>query len=536
MNKIFLVLISLFLFSCSYAQQDEKSLRNQAVKYARVLNFVEEYYVDSVNLQLLTESAIKKVLSDLDPHSSYVSAEEVEKMNEMLEGSFEGIGITFNISNDTLVVMSTISGGPSETVGLRAGDKILVVDEEEIAGVGLTNTKVFELLRGKKGTKVKLKVLRGSLAPMNFTVVRDKIPIYSLDASYMVDPHTGYIKLNRFGAQTVEEFEDALASLSKKNDLKHLILDLRGNGGGYLRAAIGITNEYLSKDKMIVYTSGLHSPVKEYFSDSDGDFKKGRIVVLIDEGSASASEIVTGAIQDWDRGVVIGRRSFGKGLVQQPFMLTDGSLMRLTIAHYYTPAGRNIQKPYGKGTTAYYKDIYNRVEDGELFDSTKVSRDSTSLFYTLKNRRRFYGGGGIVPDIYIPLDSTISYTYINRLIREDIFYPYVFDYLNQHRTEIIDAYPLFSVYKKEYKIDDAVIADLHKLAKEKIKDIKTVDDLESNKMISLQMKAIMARFIYPRGSFYEMLNEGDKEIEKALEILNNKKLYDDILSSPDTIF
>ncbi|QZT38612.1 S41 family peptidase [Halosquirtibacter xylanolyticus] len=535
MNKLLLVFISVFMYSCSYAQTEDKSLRAQAVKYARVLSFLEEYYVDSVDLEQVTTSAIKKVLSDLDPHSSYVSAEEVEKMTEMLEGSFEGIGISFNISNDTLVVMSTISGGPSEQVGIHAGDKILMVDGENIAGVGLTNSKVVEVLRGSKGTKVVLMVKRGVQAPVDYTVVRDEIPIYSLDASYMADPNTAYIKLNRFGAKTEEEFTEALAELEKENDVQNLILDLRGNGGGYLRAAIGISNQYLNKNKLIVYTSGLHSPKKEYYSDSDGDFKQGKMIVLIDEGSASASEIVTGAIQDWDRGVVIGRRSFGKGLVQQPFMLTDGSLMRLTIAHYFTPAGRNIQKPYGKGTSAYYKDIMDRVEDGELFDSTKVVRDSTSVYYTLKNHRKFYGGGGVVPDIYVPLDSTVSYGYINQMIREDLFYPYVFEYLNKHREDIAANYPDFASYKSGYKLPVEVIENLHKRAKEKIKDVKVVENEESNAMISLQMRAIMARFLYPRGAFYEMLNEDDDEIDKALEILNSKDKYQNILNRDNAI-
>jgi len=369
-NRFSVILPFILFFGTGQLQGYSQNSQESAMKFGRLLRLVESYYVDTANIGKLTEKAIVEVLQDLDPHSVYISKEEVDKMNEPLVGNFEGIGISFNIFRDTLLVVSVIPGGPSEKTGLLAGDRILTIDGKNVAGVHLTNNDVFGKLRGEKGTKVELQIQRKNENGMlDFTIIRDKIPINSLDASYMLDKETGYIKLNRFAATTVDEFKTALEEL-KKEKLKNLVLDLRNNGGGYLKAATDLAEEFLPADKMIVYTEGINSPRKEYKATNSGIFEDGKLVILTNEGTASASEIVAGAVQDWDRGLIIGRRTYGKGLVQQPFYLTDGSMVRLTTAHYYTPSGRCIQRPYKNGIEDYRSDIQKRLEDGELFMPT----------------------------------------------------------------------------------------------------------------------------------------------------------------------
>lgn len=343
-NSIRVALISL-IFSITCIELNAQDYQDQAIKFGRVLRLIESYYVDTTNINKLTELAITDILGSLDPHSIYISKDEVSEMNQPLEGNFEGIGISFNIFHDTLMVMTTIPGGPSERVGLHPGDRIIKVNDKNIAGIGLKNTDVFGMLRGPKGTIVHLTVLRNNeINPLDFTITRDKIPIYSLDAAFMLNRESAYIKLNRFSATTIDEYKKAMDTLSHKSKIKNLVLDLRGNGGGYLNAAYELANQFLEQKKLIVYTEGVHSPRRDYYSTTKGDFVDGNVVLLIDEGTASASEIVSGAIQDWDRGVIIGRRSFGKGLVQQQFDLPDGSMIRLTTAHYFTPAGKEYSK------------------------------------------------------------------------------------------------------------------------------------------------------------------------------------------------
>lgn len=378
------------------------------LKFGRLLRLVESYYVDTTNINRLTEKAIVSMLQELDPHSVYITRDEVEKMNEPLKGNFEGIGVSFNIHKDTLLVVSTVPGGPSERTGIQAGDRILSIDGRNVAGIGLTNNDVFNQLRGEKGTSVQLKILRKNVRGLlDFTVIRDKIPINSLDASYMLDKETGYIKLNRFSATTMEEFKAAMEAL-REEKMTRLVLDLRNNGGGYLNAATDLAREFLSAGKMMVYTEGVHHPRKEYKSTGGGSFEKGNLVVLVNEGSASASEIVAGAIQDWDRGIIIGRRSYGKGLVQQPYYLTDGSMVRLTTAHYYTPSGRCIQKPYDQGVEDYRTEGLKRFENGEMFHADSIHVADSLRYKTLASGRTVYGGGGIVPDIFVPLDTSSS--------------------------------------------------------------------------------------------------------------------------------
>ena len=519
-----LLLVLLLVFPATLVDAQNSVQQNQ-LKFGRLLRLVDGYYVDSVNINKLTETAIVSLLSELDPHSTYISKEEVDKMNEPLKGNFEGIGISFNIFKDTLLVTSTISGGPSEKVGLRAGDRIVEVNDTSIAGIGLKNSDVFDLLRGKKGTRVNLTVLRkpGNQL-LDFTIIRDKIPIFSLDASYMIDESTGYIKLNKFAATSTDEFLEAMQELKKQN-IKNLILDLRGNTGGYLKTAIEISDQFLNDRDLVVFTEGINEPKREYRASWRGSFKTGNLVVLIDENSASASEIVSGAIQDWDRGVIIGRRSFGKGLVQKPFFLTDGSMVRLTTAHYYTPSGRCIQKSYKKGIKEYRKDYLKRMANGEMFSADSIHFDQSQKYKTLISGRNVYGGGGIMPDIFIPMDTSAHYLYINRLRRNSIIFNYVLDYVDKNRADIKKKFPEFSPFEKSFKVTQKMIDDIvARGEKEKIeKDEESLAFAEDN--MKKEIKAIIARDIYSRNDFFKIYNKDDEEIIKALEVLENQKEY-----------
>ena len=524
-----LVLITVLILTLPAMAQEDVQMNS--LKFARLLRLVESYYVDTTNINKLTEDAIVDVLQHLDPHSVYISKEEVAQMNEPLRGNFEGVGISFNIFKDTLLVTETIPGGPSEKVGVMAGDRIIDVDGKNIAGIGLKNEDVFKLLRGPKGTKVNIRVLRKDNPDLiDFTIIRDKIPIYSLDAAYMLNKETGYIKLNKFAATTVDEFKEAIEQLKKQN-LKNLVLDLRGNGGGYLNAAIGIADQFLPDNDMIVYTQGVNSPRREYRATSDGEFEKGKLIVLIDEGTASASEIVSGAIQDWDRGIILGRRSFGKGLVQQPYWLNDGSMVRLTTAHYYTPSGRCIQKPYNKGLAAYRSDYQHRLADGELFHADSVIFNDSLKYKTLFNRRTVYGGGGIMPDIFVPMDTSHYYEYYNKLRRKNIIYTYTLGYMDQNRESLTKEYPDFTKFDRKFEVSDKMInAIVSEGEKTGIKeDEKSLEfTLPSMKR---EIKAFIARDLFTRYQFYEIINRDDKIIQKALEVIEDQNEYNSHLAS-----
>jgi carboxyl-terminal processing protease len=387
------------------------------------------------------------------------------------------------------------------------------------------------LLRGKKGTEVELKVLRKS-APelLDFTIIRDKIPIYSLDASYMINKNTGLIKLNKFSATTTDEFVEAMKDLKKQN-IQNLILDLRGNGGGYLTKAVEISEQFLNNNDLVVYTSGLNEPKREYKASSSGEFKKGNLVVLVDESSASASEIVAGAIQDWDRGIIIGRRTFGKGLVQKPYYLTDGSMVRLTTAHYYTPSGRGIQKPYDEGLTEYRKETQNRFANGELFSADSVVFSDTIIYKTLLNGRSVHGGGGVMPDIFIPMDTSYHYSYINRLRRNNIVYNYALEYVDENRDKIKSKYPEFKDFEAKYETTDEMISE--------IVEIGVKDGIEKNeeslqfglKNLKKEIKAIIARDLYARDDFYKILYSDDEAVIEALKVIENQKNYNNLLVS-----
>ncbi len=519
-----------FLFVLPVSQvKAQSSVQENQLKFGRLLRLIDGYYVDTTNIDALTEKAIVKVLSELDPHSTYISKEEVEKMNEPLKGNFEGIGISFNIYKDTLMVNSTISGGPSEKVGLRSGDRIIEVDGENIAGTGLKNSDVFRLLRGDKGTEVNLKVLRRGVRDLlDFTIIRDKIPIFSVDASYMLNESTGYIKLNKFAATSLDEFLEAMKKL-KNSGIKNLILDLRGNTGGYLKTAIQISNQFLKKGSLVVYTEGINDIKREYKAPSQGTFEKGNLVILINEMSASASEIVSGAIQDWDRGVIIGRRSFGKGLVQKPFFLTDGSMIRLTTAHYYTPSGRCIQKSYKNGLKEYREDYIHRMENGEMFSADSIKFDESQKFKTLINGRTVFGGGGIMPDIFIPMDTSSHYKYINKLRRKSVIYNYVLDYIDVNRNKLKLKYSDFDQFDKHFEVTSAMINKVVENGeKEGIEKDETSLEFSSNDM-KKEIKAIIARDLFSRNDFYKVIYKDDKDILKALEVLENQKKYDSYL-------
>lgn len=498
-------------------------------KFGRLLRLVESYYVDTANIDKMTEKAIVNLLSDLDPHSTYISKEEVERMNEPLKGNFEGIGISFNIYKDTLLVTTTISGGPSEKVGLRAGDRIIEVDGKNIAGTGLKNQDVFDMLRGKKGTEVSLAILRKpQMERLDFIIIRDKIPIFSLDASYMLDNSTGYIKLSRFAATSTSEFLTAMNGLKQQN-MKNLILDLRGNTGGFLKTSIEISDQFLKEKELVVYTEGMNEPKREYQASARGTFEKGNLIVLVDENSASASEIVSGAVQDWDRGVIIGRRTFGKGLVQKPFILTDGSMVRLTTAHYYTPSGRCIQKPYDEGVAEYRKDRVNRMNNGELFSKDSVEFDASQMHKTLVNGRNVFGGGGVMPDIFIPIDTSIHYGYINSLRRKNIIYNYVLDYVDVNRQELESKYPEFEKFEANFTVSEKMINEI--VEKGEADDIPRNEESLSFTLADMkrEIKSLIARDMFSRNDFFKIYNKNDEAIKKALEVFQNQQEYNNLL-------
>lgn len=482
-------------------------------------------YVDSVDEQHLVEEAIRGMLKSLDPHSAYSTAKETKTMNESLQGSFEGIGVQFNMSQDTLLIIQTIVGGPSEKVGILAGDRIVSVNDTTIAGVKMSREEIVSRLRGNKGTKVKLGIVRRGIADtVFFTVTRDKIPVKTLDASYMVSPGVGYIRIGSFGANTYEEFSEALTRLQQQG-MRDLILDLQDNGGGYMMAAIRIANEFLYKGDLIVYTEGRSAQRNEYRAQGNGSLLTGHVVVLVNEYSASASEIVTGALQDQDRATVVGRRTFGKGLVQRPIEFDDGSMMRLTIAHYYTPAGRCIQKPYTKGDKDDYdKDIENRYKHGELYSTDSIHFADSLRCYTLRRHREVYGGGGIMPDVFVPLDTTL-YTQLHRkLAAHGLVISHSLAYVDKHRREIREKYAEFADFIASFTIPDDVVNAL--MAEAEQKDIKPKDDAELEQTLPalrLQLKALVARDIWDMDQYFQVINTNNPIYTRALSVLASKQ-------------
>ena len=478
-------------------------------------------YVDSVDETKLVEDAIRGMLEKLDPHSTYSNAKEVKQMNEPLNGNFEGIGVQFNMIDDTLMVIQPVTNGPSEKVGIIAGDRIVSVNDTAIAGVKMSKEEIMRRLRGPKDTKVVLGVVRTGIKDrLTFTVVRDKIPVKSIDASYMIRPGIGYIRIGNFGATTHQEFCDALQQLYAEG-MKSLILDLQENGGGYLQAAVKIADEFLAKNELIVYTNGRRVPRQEYRANGDGKFMDGKVVVLVDEYTASAAEIVTGAIQDQDRGMVVGRRTYGKGLVQRPIDLPDGSMIRLTIAHYYTPSGRCIQKPYEKGNQKdYAMDVYNRLKKGELTNQDSIHFADSLKFQTLHQKRTVYGGGGIMPDYFVPLD-TLRYTQFHRqLAAKSIIIQQNLRYVDNHRKQLKKEYPQFDKFKQTFEVPQSLIDNI--LAEAKKQKLEPKDDQELQRTLPylrLQLKALVARDLWDMSEYYSVFNEENPLVQKALEVI-----------------
>jgi len=490
-------------------------------KFDALLQYIKYAYVDSTNEESLVENAVVAVLKELDPHSVYIPKDELKKMNEPLVGNFEGIGIQYNILHDTLTVVSPISGGPSEKVGIRAGDKIIEVDGENIAGIKIQNSDVQQKLRGKKGTKVNVSIMRRNAEELlSFTITRDKIPIFSVDASYMATKNIGYIKVNRFARKTAEEFKKGLTELKQK-DMKHLIIDLRGNGGGYLSTAIQLADEVLNDKRLIVYTEGIKNPKQEYFTTTKGGFEQGKLVVLIDEGSASATEIVSGAIQDYDRGLIIGRRSFGKGLVQKPFKLTDGSAIRLTTARYFTPSGRCIQRSYKNGKEDYYKELAKRYSKGELSEKDSIALPDSLKFETLNSKRTVYGGGGVMPDIFIPIDTTMYSDYFGKVNRKGLLNEFALTYLDDKRERLLEEYKTVSNFKINFDAEKELLNDF--IAYAANNEVKEDDEqiTKSKKLIVIRLKALIARNMWDTSAFYEIANELNDSFLKAIEVIND---------------
>jgi carboxyl-terminal processing protease len=496
-------------------------------KFQQAIRFVEYTYIESVTFESMVDNAIKGMLEGLDPHSFYIPKQEKKGMDEQMAGSFEGIGVEFNILEDTIYVVAPISGGPSEKLGILAGDRIVEVDSHNVAGVGITNADVMVKLKGKKGTVVRVGISRrGVNRILYFDIIRDKIPFYSVDYSYMIEPKTGYLKLSRFAETTYQEFTEHMGKL-KKDGMENLILDLRSNPGGYMNMAQLISDEFLAEGKLIVYTEGRTNESKsKYISTSNvGSFEKGGLVILIDQGSASASEIVSGAVQDWDRGLIIGTRSFGKGLVQTQHNFQDGSAMRLVISKYFTPSGRCIQKPYNKTSKKYNEEILERFETGEVYDESKIKFPDSLKFKTTAGRT-VYGGGGILPDVFMPLDTTGRSNYYTDLFINGVFRQYALKYADTH-AEIKNQYPTGFEFAKKFQVSEELLKDFIAYGEEKKVKFNEKEYQTSLKLIKMLLKANIGQRFWNDEGFFPVLHQNDQNISMALKLMPDAvKLYE----------
>ena len=518
---VFLWLLVAFLGGVSVAlhwnpHRLSKTGNSELQKMSEVMSYIERYYVDTVNTDSIYGLAINAMLQGLDPHSSYSTVEENKTMMETLEGAFEGIGIQFNIMNDTLMVVSVISGGPSEKAGLMAGDRMIEVDGKSI--IGIKNDQAFKKLRGKKGSKVKVGILRpGFKDKYTYEITRGVIPTYTVDVAYMIDNQTGYIKLNEFGSTTAKEFNDAILKL-KRQGMSNLIVDLRSNGGGFLDAAVSVCDEFLSNKQKIVSIEGSKVRPEIIYASRKGDFEQGKVVILIDDFSASASEIVAGAVQDNDRGTIIGRRSFGKGLVQRQFDLADKSSIRLTTSRYHTPSGRCIQREYENGTEAYYEDIYKRLVNGEMESLDSIHLDSSKVYHTLKGRT-VYGGGGIMPDIFVPIDRGDDLNAYYDIANTSALIQFAFHYANDHKSELKNQYPDTKSYISKMQVSDQMLQQLVQYYEKSNKKKVSKMSANSSKELKTWLKALIGRNLYGDEAFYLVINKTDNVIIKALETL-----------------
>ena len=498
---------------------------------------INSLYVDSVNEDKLVEDAIVGMLEKLDPHSTYTDAKETKELEEPLQGEFSGIGIQFNMKQDTLYVIQTIPGGPSERVGILAGDRIIMVNDSLIAGVKMKNTDIMKRLRGKKGTKVTVQVKRGNAKDLiTFRITRDKIPLHSIDAAYMVDEQTAYLRISRFGAKTHDEMMEALDRL-RGEGMKRLIMDLSDNGGGYLNAAIDMCNEFLDRNQLIVYTEGIKSPRNEATARGNGRYKDLPMVVVVNQYSASAAEIFSGAMQDWDRAVLVGRRTFGKGLVQRPFRFDDGSMMRLTVARYYTPSGRCIQKPYVKGKKdAYEEDLLDRYKNGEYYNLDSIHFNDSLRYTTLKNARPIYGGGGIMPDVFVPVDTSEYSTYYRDLMAKGIINQFAVDYVDAHRADLKREYATVADFDARFQLTDD---DMKRFVEMGERDKVKFDEEKfktSENLLRLVLKGLIARDVYADASAYTVVvNHRNHDLEAALQVLNDSQRFQSLLhdGNPD---
>lgn len=529
-NVFFPILISLTLilglwlgyFLSNRMQSNSPQSQNNSAatndKINSLLDYIEYQYVDTINKKELVEKTVTSMLQSLDPHSSYIAASEFETVNEPLEGNFDGIGVEFNLIKDTIRVITPIEGGPSEKIGIKAGDKIVKVEGKIVAGVKITNKEVFDKLRGKSGSTVNVTILRNGInKPLSFNIVRDAIPLYSIDASYMVNPTIGYIKISKFAATTYDEYLKAFNSLSKQG-MKKLILDLRGNPGGYLNAAVDISDEFLVNGLQIVYTQGKANPKKTYKATERGSFENNGLAILIDEGSASASEIVAGAIQDNDRGTIIGRRSYGKGLVQDQLQLPDGSAIRLTIARYYTPTGRCIQKPYSDDKSQYYSEEYDRYEHGELLNVDSIKLDKTKK-YTTPEGKIVYGGGGIMPDVFVPLDTAKNNTFVNKVFYTGAINTFAFEYADRNRTKL-NAYQNAKNYIAQFEISNNILEEFYSYCDKQNTKLGSINKEKTNQTLRPYLKAFIGRDVFDKDAYYPIINQSDKCIIKATEVLS----------------
>ena len=529
MKKIFFV-VALWL-AVSMTLSAQRSMPQAMQKLLNAEYAISSLYVDSVNEDKLIEDAIKGMLESLDPHSSYTDAKETKELEEPLQGEFSGVGIQFNMSKDTLYVIQTVPGGPSERVGVLAGDRIIYVNDTIIAGVKMKNSDIQKRLRGKKGTEVTIKVKRPGVKELiTFRITRDNIPLHSIDAQYMLDDRTGYLRISRFGAKTPDEMMDALHEL-KKQGMTQLIMDLSDNGGGYLNAAIDMCNEFLDRGQLMVYTEGQNAPRNEATANGWGNYKDLHMVVMVNQYSASAAEIFAGAMQDWDRAVIVGRRTFGKGLVQRPFKFEDGSMMRLTVARYYTPSGRCIQKPYNRGDKrAYEHELVDRANEGEYYSLDSIQFNDSLRYTTRLNGRTIYGGGGVMPDVYVPVDTSEYSTYYRDMTAKGIINQYVIAYVDKHRKDISKRFSTVKDFDNGFIVTEEMMRDF--IARGEQDSVKYDEEKYriSENLLKAIIKGLIARDVYGDQSAYSIIiNHRNKDLQAAYEVLNDRERFDRLL-------